>query len=330
MRIIINFFICFSLLIYLNQSYALQASNGVVDMGISLTRGGSIDSLKVLGQEVIDAGDLGREIQASVFIVGVGQSKCYFPDGIHWIASTPGFNPQEAGDQYGNRSPIVAYSTAPDGYLNVRVQARNWGGWELWDSSIPTSQFLPGYFTIEGNHKIGPLPYSNHKEAIRLRYNFKLESGAPTSSITFATNQIKDYNCNSTPTSFVPAIYFKGNILTRLFGLSLTGSSWIEVTNNTNISAGPYTPTLYHYRAMAWMKSDLTWGVAAYSRPTLNQAVNFAAIRFPSLNLSLLNVVNQNLGTLGLNQSKAVLTHLAVGNLDLIKQIVNEIYAAGQ
>ena len=50
-------------------------------MGISGTRGGSIDSLQVMGVEVVDENDLGREIQASIFV----------PVGPHQ------YNPQDSG-----------------------------------------------------------------------------------------------------------------------------------------------------------------------------------------------------------------------------------------
>ncbi|RDH45172.1 hypothetical protein [Zooshikella ganghwensis] len=43
-------------------------SNSVISIGIDKQYGGSISSFKVLGVEVVDTADLGREIQASVFL----------------------------------------------------------------------------------------------------------------------------------------------------------------------------------------------------------------------------------------------------------------------
>ncbi len=305
-----------------------SVTNGVVGITISGINGGSIDSLKILGTEVIDAADLGREIQASVFFLKPEFHLNNHPGCLSSEPAPPWFNPQDGGDMCGKSSVVTGFSTTPDGYINVISQSRDYHGVTLWDEYNSGSKFLPEKFIIEGHHKLGPLPYSNHKEIVRLFYIFRLESSAPTDKLIFATNQVTDSNGHSTPTSFVPAIYFKNTVLTRLFGLSLDGSTWHEVTPNT--SNGQYTPSIYHYRSMAWMTNDLGWGVGVYGRSTLAQSANYSALHYPALGVNSLNLINQSMGTLTRGQEVGVLIHLVVGNLETIKGITNEIYKAGQ
>jgi len=319
--------------------YALSSgasiSNSVIFMGINQQpnpqnpqgHGGAIDSLKVLGVETIDVQDLGRLLQASLSIGKPTYHLNNRPTCLSGQLAPQWFNPQEGGDFCRNASVIKATSTFPaQREMNVITAVQSWQGEDLWDENDLNSHFLPDFFTIEGHHKLGPLPYANYEEAIRLQYIIRLESGAPTPSIVFL-NDINDANGNPTPTSWIPAIYFKDNVLTRAFGLSMNGSNWTEI--NVPIGNFGYLPKLVKYRSVAWMRSDLSWGVALYGRNTLNQTHNFALEKKPVAGTNLVNLIYQNLGTLQRGQEKHVRSHMAVGNLNTLKLVINQIYNSG-
>ncbi len=310
------------------HALSVSTSNSVISLGINQqgSNGGAIDSLKVLGVETVDVQDLGRLIQASVFIDKPlldlnNRTMCNGQLAPEW------FNPTEGGDICGVRSIVQATSTPNPGEINVITKVQSWHGEHLWDENNPSSWFLPDHFIIEGHHKLGPLPYTNAQEAIRLLYIIKLGAGAPTPSVTF--RNIKDSSGQVSPASFVPAIYFKDNVLTRAFGLSMNGNTWTEITVPQAANDAMYLPKLVKYRAVAWMKPDLGWGVGLYGRSTLGQSKNFALQRFPTGNTNMVNLLNQGLGQLFRGQEKHVWAHMAVGDLATIRSVINEIYNSG-
>jgi len=295
-------------------------TNGVVTLGISGTRGGSIDTLQVLGQDVIDVNDLGREIQASIFI----------PVGPHV------YNAQDSGNMCGLASKVYGLnSNQSANQINVGDYPEDWG----------CQGTIPG-LRIEGNHMIGPLPYCAVPQAIRLYYHmFADQAEVPLIHVT------ADSFGHATPIPFLPAIYFKRNMLNRLFGLSSDGEEWLEVTNVTHVNDnGAYMPSLFYFRSMAWMTSDIGWGVGLYGRWTLNQTrpqsfnmtlpnqsnlcPNFAAEDFPdsspnndgTTNLSLLDMT---ISAIPAGGSLGVEAHMAVGDLGTIQDVINAIYNAG-
>jgi hypothetical protein len=183
----------------------------------------------------------------------------------------------------------------------------------------------PAGLQLEGHHQIGPLVYSSHNEIARLRFRFLNYSGT---TLSFnPTTPVSDAN-GITPIPYVPHAYFRSDQLTRLFGLRDDGA-WTEEFPYT---AGPmqeYAPSKYKYRAMAWMRADLGWGVALYSRDTLGQPVNFVAEKFPYGGTNNLSVVNQSIAPLANNSYVDVALHLVVGNLGLISGIITDLYNAG-
>lgn len=320
--------ICMVVLLFPTYALSVSTSNSVVSLGINQqgSNGGAIDSLKVLGVETVDVQDLGRLIQASVFIDKPeldlnNRTMC------NGLLAPEWFNPTEGGDICGVRSIVQATSTPNPGEINVITKVQSWHGEHLWDVNDPNSSFLPDHFIIEGHHKLGPLPYTNAPGAIRLLYILKLGVGAPTPSVTF--RDIKNSNNQVSPASFVPAIYFKDNVLTRAFGLSMNGNTWTEITVPQAANDAMYLPKLVKYRTVAWMRQDLGWGVGLYGRSTLGQSKNFALQRFPTGNTNMINLLNQGLGQLFRGQSKNVTAHMAVGNLTTIKNTINQIYNSG-
>ena len=316
-----------------------RVSNSVVSLGISGARGGSIDSFKVLGVETIDTNDLGREIQTSL-VFNSAQYTPTCPDGQP-RAATSVINPQEAGDICGRPSNVYGLNLGPtgSGEINSGSNPRDWQG----------RGYVPPGLRIEGNHKIGPLPYVNANEAVRLLYTIFSDQ----QSVTF-DHTTPLANGHVTPVPFLPAMYFKGNVLTRLYGLSLDGTTWTEVTPTvfSSTTNGQYNPSLYRFRAMAWMNPQANWGVALYGRWTLtqgcnnvifpmtlanqvNQCPNFAAIRYPSGTpgviggVNNLSLVDQTLGTIPAHGSVSRMPHLVVGDQATMQRIINQIYSSG-
>jgi hypothetical protein len=320
--------ICLISLLPAADASAAQVSNSVVTLGISGTRGSSIDSFKVLGVETIDVNDLGREIQASVFISYSAPSTTCAPTTATYENST------EAGDICGVASGVYAIGTA-GASIAAGSYARDWNG----------RGTIPGV-AIEGHHQVGPLSYAAFPQVSNLTYYIVSDQ----LNSTFLQNV--PLGGGVTPVNFMPAIYFRGDVLSRLYGLSVDGQTWTEVTANTISSpTNTYVPSLYRFRAMAWMTSDLAWGVGLYGRSTLNQTCpttysmtlssqagqcpNYAAEKFPNAtpgqvgganNLSLLD---QTLTYVAAQTYAIRESHLMVGNLATIQSVVNTVYNAG-
>lgn len=311
-------------------------SNSVVQLGISATRGSAIDSFKVLGTETIDVNDLGRELQASLFFPWSQGAGSHYTCGNVDVLVGNLSNNQEAGDACTLTSNIYALGTSQStGQINVGAYPRDWVGRGV----------VPPGLRIEGHHQIGPLSYMNDPDVVLLQWYIF----ADQQSIT-PTHVSQDANLNNTPIPFLPAIYFRGDVLTRLFGLSIDGATWTELTGVA--SGGPYTPSLYRYRAMAWMRPDLGWGVGLYARSSLNQTCattytmalpsqqgqcpNFAAEKFPNGTPGVnggtnnLSIVDQALPTIPGSGYVIAKAHLAVGSLSTIQNVVNGVYSAGQ
>lgn len=315
------------------SAIGLQVSNSVITLGISGTRGSSIDSFKIGGVETIDINDLGREVQASVFVsYNAPAGSC--PDGRTFGTATY-VNPTEAGDTCGLTSNVYAIGTAGSN-ISVGAYVRDWNG----------RGFIPG-FAIEGHHQVGPLSYMAQPEVARLTYY--IISDQVTSTMV---RYVGIAGGIWTPVNFMPAIYFKGNVLTRLYGLSINGSTWTEVTSSVfTAPTTEYQPSLYRYRAMAWMSPSLGSGVALYGRWTTTQSCpvsypmtrsdqagqcpNFAAEKFPNATPGVvggtnnISLIDQTLTTIPARTYAAREAHLVVGNLATIKAIVNGLYNAG-
>ncbi|RDH45171.1 hypothetical protein [Zooshikella ganghwensis] len=211
--------------------------------------------------------------------------------------------------------------------INVISSARSFAGELLWNEVDASSTFLPEHFTIEGHHKLGPLPYAKFPEVARLFYIFRLGKGAPTPNVKFLNEVTDSSNVNMTPTSFIPAVYFKDDVLTEAYGLSFDGSKWEKL--NPNVGNANYFPTLYRFRAVAWMTPDLGWGVSIYSRETLTQEYNFALEKKPTEKTNMINVINQNLGVINRGEQVTAMAHMVVGDLETMKNIINIIYDSG-
>lgn len=326
----------------INISYANQINNSTVSITVPAPPGygGGITSVKVLGNEVVDTADRGRNIQASIFLPtsllgnvvpvhGANQLplKCQAPN-------PPWLNPQESGDECGNDAYVYHLSTNGN-TLNVGTQVMDWHHRGI----------VPG-LVINAQHKVGPHSYINAQEVSELNYNIILGSDYPMNNGPLPLpliDSVFDFNSNPTPVPFLPAAYFKANLLTKIYGLSIDGLNWTDVTSVVNTSNGEYTPSLFRYRSMAWMKDDLSWGVAFYSRQSLNQVCavifpmelasqtgqcpNFAAGKFGTTNN--LSVVRQGLPQLNVDTTISHRTHMVVGNLSTIQHFVNEIFNSG-
>jgi hypothetical protein len=336
----------------------LGVSNPVVEIsmqyeqGNSAPRGGAISSLKVFGTETIDTDDQGRSIQASVFIsnsymlpnnIVNNEGLMVCPANQSFINTVmPGRNVQNGGDMCGRPSPIYDIGTSGN-TLSVGVKPYDWGG----------AGAIPGFY-ITGHHTVGPLPYINTSEVIKLTYHFIWDGqNGNASGLKF---QDFDQDADGkTPVPFVPAIYFKASVLPRLFGLSIDGSQWVEVTPTpSRIINGPtptvasnentYRPSLFRFRAMAYMTQDLGWGVGLYGRQTISQTCattfnmswsaqagqcpNFVAQNHSGLTNNL-TLIDQTLSFIPKGSSVEKTSHIAVGNLGTIQSLINNIYNSG-
>lgn len=310
---------------------AQTVSNSVVSLSVDQSHGGAITSFKVLGTETINGADLGRDIQSSFFFDSAGLP----PQAAGCVTAVPPWlNPQEAGDECGIPSQIYAIGTTGN-RLDVGVYPRDWHGRGI----------TPG-LRIEGHHTVGPLPYISDPETTQLKYQVYWDqayAGQPDLKFQHSTF---DARPRATPVPFVPAAYFKADLLPRLYGLSLDGTTWIELTSSVSASGGDYEPSLYRFRAMAWMQAELGWGVALYGRSTLEQSCganafemalaaqsgqcpNFAAQRFPSQGTNNLSVVVQGLRDQPPGTGVEIISHMVVGNLTTIQDQVNRIYQSG-
>lgn len=318
-------------------SSALGATitNGIVSIGVNVTgtKGGSIESLKVVGIETLNVADLGREAQASIFV----NSSLLPPQGANCQATLPiWLNPQDGGDQCNTPSQVYAIGTSGS-TVHVGSYPRDYAG------RGPT----PG-LRIEGHHTVGPLPYLNAPEVVQMKYQVYWDNAAGRGALP-TMHYVYDGLSRQTPVPFLPATYFKGDLLTRLYGLSVDGSTWVDLTSSVSTrSDGTYAPSLYRFRAMAWMRSDMGWGVGLYGRWTLNsncstnfgmalteqsgQCPNFAAQRFfsgGSSQTNNLSLVDQSLAKLAPGTGQEFIAHFVVGNLDTIRSYVNALFAAG-
>lgn len=306
-------------------------SNSVVSLTIDQNHGGSISSFKVLGTETINSDDLGRDIQASIFFNAADlppqPSSCV-------SAVPPWLNPQEGGDECGASSTIYAIGTTAN-RLDVGVYPKEWHG-----------RGQTTGLRMEGHHTVGPLPYLGEPETTELRYQIYWDRAYEDQGDLKFLHSTFDARPRPTPVPFVPAAYFKADVLPRLFGLSIDGNVWIELTQSVSWTNGDYAPSLYRFRAMAWMLEELGWGVAFYGRSTLDQSCaghafemalaeqagqcpNFAAQRFPGPGTNNLSLVHQNLAAQPPGTGVQITAHLIVGNLLTIQDQVNRLHASG-
>lgn len=317
------------------------ADNGTISISMTPSQfGGAITSIKVLGTETLDTHDHGRQLQASLFFSAGAESGAYVP--CNGSNSPPWVNPQEAGDNCNRTSPTIAGGPGPagSGEINILTQPLDWGGLGV----------RPVGFQIGGNHKVGPLPYMNLNQVARLLYTFNATSQAVTPLTYLPWGEP-----NLAP--FVPAIYFKASVLNRLYGLSMDGTTWTEVTSSVNAPASTaYHPSYYRFKAMAWTSGNTTgptqgWGVAIYGGWTTNQActgsvtmslssqagqcANYAAQRFPTqassdgVGTNNISLVDQTLTTIPAGSSVTRMPHIVVGSLDTIRAIVNGLSSQG-
>jgi hypothetical protein len=309
---------------------AEEVANSVLSIGISGAHGGAIDSLRVLGVETVNTADLGRHIQAVHFFpfadLPAGTPSCNGPK-PPWAA------PQDAGDQCGGTSQVYALGSSDRKRLNAGMRPREWA----------TGETFPG-LRHETHVTLGPLAYSDALEIAELKYQifwdatFAGQKPLPVKHAVGAGN-------GATPVPFIPAAYFDSKTLTRLYGLSIDGANWQEVAPTVSRD-GNYAPSNYRFRAMAWMRPDLSWGVGFYSRRTLDQGChgvtfpmalpmqagqcpNFATQAFPNHGTNNLSVVDQTSGTLAPGQGIELVSHLLVGNLGTIQQNVNRVFTSG-
>ena len=290
---------------------ALQVSNPVLSIRINEAWGGAIDSVKVLGYEVVDVNDTGRQIQASLYFNTAQLGTFCGKSAPQW------YNSVQAGDLCNNRSSIYAIGSDSKN-LHVGTYPLDWHG----------RGQKPAGLLVEGHHEIGPLSYLNRNEVARLSYRFINNTGA---TLNFQPNSppVADGN-GPTPVPYIPHAYFKNSELTRLFGLTDSGI-WVEETSGVYAAVveGDYRPTRYKYKAMAWMRENMGWGVALYSRNTLNQPTNFVAAKFPTGGTNALVVTDQSITTLANNAYIDKSMHMVVGSLATIKEIVDLLYAGG-
>lgn len=309
---------------------AEEVANDVLAIGVSGTHGGAIDSLRVLGRETVNTADLGRHIQAVHFFpfaaLPDGAASCNGPK-PPWAA------PQEAGDQCGGASEVYDLRHEAPNRLRVGVRPREWA----------TGRLFPG-LRYETRITVGPLPYAGAKEIAELSYRVRWD-GAAGGTPPQMLHAVGAAN-GATPVPFVPAAYFDSATLTRLYGLSIDGRDWQEVAPTVSRD-GNYAPSNYRFRAMAWMRPDLGWGVAFYSRATLDQSChgasfpmalpaqagqcpNFAAQAFPVHGTNNVSVVDQTGGRPAAEGGVTLTSHAVVGNLATIQQIVNAVHEAGR
>ena len=307
-----------------------EVANDVLAIGISGAHGGAIDSLRVLGQETVNTTDLGRHIQAAHFFpfadLPAGTPSCKGPK-PPWAA------PQDAGDQCGGTSQVYALENTDGKRLHVGVLPREWA----------TGETYPG-LRYETRVTLGPLPYDGAAEVAELKYRIHWDATVAGQKPLPMMHSVGAGN-GATPVPFIPAAYFDSETLTRLYGLAIDGASWQEVAPNVSRDAS-YAPSNYRFRAMAWMRPDLTWGVGFYSRGTLDQGChgvsfpmalpaqagqcpNFATQSFPDHGTNNVSVVDQTGGTLAPGQAIELTSHVLVGNLGTIQENANRIHASG-
>ncbi len=309
---------------------AEEVDNGILSIGVSGSRGGAIDSLRVLGQETVNTADLGRLIQAVHFFpfaeLPPQPALCNGPK-PPWAAA------QEAGDQCAGPSEVVDLRLADRRRLTVDVRPKDWA----------TGETIQG-LRFETQITLGPLPYLPKQEIAELRYRVTWD-GLPAGKKPPKTLHAVGAENGATPVPFIPAAYFNSGTLPRLYGLSLDGAKWQEVTPVVS-KDGAYAPANYRFRVMAWMRPDLGWGVGFYSRRTLDQGChgvtfpmalpgqagqcpNFATQSFPNHGTNNVSVVDQTGTTAEAGRSLELVSYILVGNLGTIQENVNAVFDAG-
>lgn len=320
------------------QAINQTVNNGVISMSITPgVHGGAISSLKFGNVETVDSFDQGRLIQTSIFFDAGQETGVYVPCAN---ATLPQWlNPQEGGDICGNPSPTWGGDAGAieSGEVNVATTPLDWSA----------AGVRPAGFQIFGNHKIGPLPYMNSKYVARLLYTYK--------STTQSINPLHYLHWN-TPNlvPYAPAMVFRASVLNRLYGLSMDGMEWVDVTDS--VSTHGDNASSYRFKAMAWATPDTIndtsgWGVAVYGGWTLSQTCagpvvmeltsqngqcpNYSAssrilnTASDGHGISALNLLDQTLPVIPVAGSATLMPHIVVGNLDTIRSIVNGLYSQG-
>ncbi len=203
--------------------------NGVIRIGVDLTRGGAISYLSESGSSssVVNIRDLGRYVQQSFYSgpdpfipVGATQHPAY----AGW-----GWNPVQAGDVYGNRSQVL--SSSNDGTtLYVESIPKQWAL-----SNVDSECTMETWITLDQN-----------RADVRCRL----------------TNYRADTTRYSARHQELPAVYTVGT-LHRLFTYTgsapFTGASLTQIVNN-----GP--PWEYWNSTENWaaLVNNQDWGVGIY------------------------------------------------------------------
>jgi hypothetical protein len=151
----------------------VRTVKGIIDIGTSKGWGGAIASLKWNGRELINRGpDIsginggfnngnGRLLQTAVFYA-------------------TGNNPTEAGDMYGNGSPIIAYSPnypAGSGKLTSRVNGLEFG----WYNTPPVTRHTPMLTGTEFEKTVQIVDNNqiNYEVKVRFGKNVAYDKGYP-------------------------------------------------------------------------------------------------------------------------------------------------------
>ncbi len=96
--------------------------NGMIRLGVDLNRGGSITFLADAKnrENVVNAYDLGREIQQSYFSGPNPFGRGHHPGWKRW-----GWNPIAAGDVFGNTGKVISHRRTKDS-IYVKCVPRQW------------------------------------------------------------------------------------------------------------------------------------------------------------------------------------------------------------
>lgn len=293
----------------------ITIANDVLSLSVHSSRGCTVASFKVLGIETLDTHDLGRGIHAALYFPAgpAGASVC---DGVvdSWICL------QSAGNDEGTAARLFRGPERRDRTLTVGAYPQmSPAGGELW-------QGTDDYFRILAEYTVGPTELAPFNEVAALTYRF-----CSSRTLEFMHTVCDEENC-TTPVPYIPTVFFKSAVLNRLFGLHPVSGQWREHIPRTGAR---YHPSTYREKAMAWMRDDLSWGVALYGAWTLceSESVNFVAQGFPDYRVNSLSLVDQSLDKIHSCLSfpdTSLLTRTAwliAGNLDTVKGIADFIHA---
>ena len=294
-------------------------SNPVISLSVDTARGNSIASLRVLGFETVDTTDLGRGIQASLYFptAPAGESLC---EGVnkHWL------NLQSAGNDENVASRLSLPPNKTDRTITVAAYPQmSPSGGELWGDEPDH------HFCISTTYALGPLAGLPFPELVQLDYRFRA-----TRRLEFS-HLVCDQRHSPAIVPFIPLAFFKTDVLTRLFGLDTQTAHWREFQPRADTV---YHPVQYRQRAMAWMRTDLSWGVALYGPWTLSDTGldNFTAQSFPNYRVNQLCLVDQSLGAIGASHDDQYdantqrTAYLIVGNTATISHIIECIESRRQ